>query len=285
MNMLESWLTLIDLSATWTGASCPAGCLTNTLVLVHRGAELPAPAAHHVQGLLDWVAEHGGPEQFGAFFEHAATCKLGLRAAVDVALVVGPAKGWWAELQPGLVTAFGKDCSTSVLAVLQQLQRVRHASGVDGGTVAARAAAGNGAAPGSADAVQRYMQLAAAVVGTLEPSQPARYGMPSTPARTADFVRDLLLAAYVPGCSGERGFCEPTSVGLLHATTHPRRPLCSWTGHAARMVHCGWVQYSIEVAHSLSYHTRAHASLSCRGGPVVCPCGRACLQQPAALPC
>ena len=164
-----------------------------------------------MQALLGWLAERGSAEHFGTYFARVAARKISLEAAVTRALQVGKANGWWAEVQPGLLAAFSKAHSEADMpAVLEQLRRVRQASGVDGG------------AAGSADARQRYVQLVAAVVGVLEreqdrdmtPHRPVsyqrgRYGAryyhsaPSTPPRTADFVRDLLVAAYVPGCSGE----------------------------------------------------------------------------------
>lgn len=169
-----------------------------------------------LQPLLDWLAEHGTSQQLGAFFARAAESSLGLTAAVDLAVRLGQDKGWWADLQQGLLAVFSRSHSEHEMpAVLEQLRRVRQASG------AGSAAATNGAA-GSGGAGQRYVQLAAAVVGVLErepdrdmnPRPPAaswqrgrRYvtsyrSAPGMPPRTAAFVQGLLLAAYVPGCAG-----------------------------------------------------------------------------------
>ncbi len=192
-----------------------------------------------LQALLDWLAEHGSGEHLGALLTRAAASTLSLQPAVDLAVRAGPTKGWWAELQPGLLAAFGRAHSEADMpAVLGQLRRVQQASGVCG-----RAEAGGAAV--SAASVQRYMQLAAAVMGVLErepdkdmtPRPPpvghyrGRYhstaysAPPSTPPRTADFVQDLLLAIYVPDCPGELRMLAAAAPAWLGTSS------CMFMGH------------------------------------------------------
>ena len=193
-----------------------------------------------LQALLDWLAKHGSGEHFGTLLTRAAASTLSLQVAVDLALRAGPAKGWWAELQAGLLAAFGRAHSEADMpAVLAQLRRVQQASGMSG------AAAAGGAAV-SAAGVQRYVQLAAAVMGVLErepdkdmtPRPPpvshyrGRYlstaynPPPTTPPRTADFVRDLLLAIYVPDCQGELAVLDGCAPGFAPGFIDDSAPAC-----------------------------------------------------------
>lgn len=128
---------------------------------------------------------------------------------MDRALRDCQAKGWWAEMQPGLVAAFDKAAAAAAVwenslpDMLAQLQRVRQAIGVDAGTAA------NG------DSRRRYAELAGALVGALERNQDMAvetwYKLnqqnslraPHIRHPKADLVQNVLLAVYVPGCTGE----------------------------------------------------------------------------------
>ncbi|PRW20856.1 hypothetical protein C2E21_8622 [Chlorella sorokiniana] len=128
----------------------------------------------HIRRQAGWLAEQGSPEHFSSLFLWAAITTMELEAAVDVALRLGQAKGWWEAVQPGLQAAFDAERNTHDMhAVLAQLQRVRRSTDLDG--------------------VQRYVQLATAVHRRPAKQQHAA-------GCSEEFVRDLLLAIYVPGC-------------------------------------------------------------------------------------
>lgn len=223
--------------------------------------------------------ERGDARQAGAFYSRAAAAELVAESALEcgIKLCEGRGSGWWAELQPGLLHALGRLAGREPLlpGLLPQLRRLRRLAEAEGGTapsacsehgadVSATAGGISGSAGGassrggsSSPSMQRFLQLAAALVHALTtepdrdmaPPKPApppahgRYGyrssyaytyaqpqQPACPPRTAAFVEELFLLLHVPGNPGGCACATLASLqgGAVASHAHvPHVPLCA----------------------------------------------------------
>lgn len=206
---------LAELPAAFVGAlPAAAGDAGEDLLWQHPEA---GPLAADVRAVLDWLQQSGSPQQAAAFYCAVAARALDAEGTIRLGLQLVQLWGW-GPLAVGLRVACIR-CSREdrLPRLLTLLEEWKKAAGQGAHTAEPFLMLASVVAGAVCEEGDRNMRASPWEVENYDPARrrhnnavrlvpgkgPVSYHVaPTTPPRTAAFVRHLLLALHLPGCSG-----------------------------------------------------------------------------------